>query len=117
MMTDKELNIEDLNDEEVDKAVDFLRNTADMGARFRAERQYLDNYSKSLKSILMKQFSDLPISAQEREAYAHPKYIAHLKAVKDAVFNDEKHRFLRSGAEVKISAWQSKQANIRALKI
>ena len=64
----------------------------------------------------MKQFTDLPISAQEREALAHPKYLAHLEELKKAVFNDENMRALRVGAEAKIEAWRTKQANIRAIK-
>jgi hypothetical protein len=106
-----------LNDDEIDKAVDYLRDTAEITARHKAERVYAEEYKKTLKAILMKQFTDLPISAQEREALAHPKYIAHLEELKKAVFNDENMRALRTGAEAKIEAWRTKQANIRAIKI
>tara|TARA_R100000773_G_scaffold44663_1_gene47070 strand:- start:7455 stop:7802 length:348 start_codon:yes stop_codon:yes gene_type:complete len=106
-----------LSDDEIDKAVDYLRDTAEITARHKAERVYAEEYKKTLKAILMKQFTDLPISAQEREALAHPKYIEHLEELKKAVFNDENMRALRTGAEAKIEAWRTKQANIRAIKI
>ena len=106
-----------LSDDEIDKAVDYLRNTAEITARHKAERVYAEEYKKTLKAILMKQFTDLPISAQEREAYAHNDYKKHLKALKEAVFLDEKMKFLRVSAEVKIEAWRTQQANIRSIKL
>ena len=74
-----------ITDEDIEKAVDFLKNTAEQSAKFRAERLYLDEYRKSLKALLMKQNLDLPISAQEREAYASPVYISHLESLKVAI--------------------------------
>ena len=106
-----------ITDEEIEKAVDWLRDNADDSAKSRAERIYIEEYRKSLKATLMKRFVDLPISAQEREAYAHPEYINHLKALKVAVEKDEKMRFLRVSAEAKIEAWRSMSANIRSIKI
>jgi|TARA_R110000796_G_scaffold171601_1_gene288662 hypothetical protein len=106
-----------ITDEDVDKAVDFLRNTAEQSAKYKAERVYLDEYRKSLKALLMKNHLDLPVSAQEREAYASPVYIQHLETLKVAIERDEKQRFLRVAAEAKIEAWRSMSANIRAIKI
>ena len=65
----------------------------------------------------MQKFKDLPISGQEREAYAHPDYINHLKALHTAVYNVEKLRFEKVHHEAKIEAWRTQQANIRAIKI
>ena len=106
-----------ITDEDVDKAVDFLRNTAEQSAKYKAERVYLDEYRKSLKALLMKNHLDLPVSAQEREAYASPVYIQHLETLKVAIERYEKQRFLRVAAEAKIEAWRSMSANIRAIKI
>ena len=74
--------IDFLSESEVDKAVEFLRDTADVSAKYRAERIYMEEYRKSLKAMLMKKFVDLPISAQEREARSHEDYIGHLKALR-----------------------------------
>ena len=65
----------------------------------------------------MKNHLDLPVSAQEREAYASPVYIQHLETLKVAIERDEKQRFLRVAAEAKIEVWRSMLANIRAIKI
>ena len=106
-----------ITDEDIEKAVDFLKNTAEQSAKYRAERLYLDEYRKSLKALLMKQNLDLPISAQEREAYASPVYIQHLETLKIAIERDEKQRFLRIHADAKIEAWRSMSANLRSIKL
>tara|TARA_R110000823_G_C15581897_1_gene463142 strand:+ start:227 stop:550 length:324 start_codon:yes stop_codon:yes gene_type:complete len=106
-----------ISDDEVQKSLDFLRDTADQSAKFKAERIYLEEYRKSLKALIMKQFTDLPVSAQEREAYASPRYQDHIKALQTAVFNDEKQKFLRVACEAKIEAWRSFSANHRSMKL
>jgi hypothetical protein len=55
----------------------------------------------------MKEHGDLPLGAQEREAYADPRYKAHLDAIREAVEEDEYHRWMMSAAEAKLSAWQT----------
>ncbi len=71
-----------IDEKEVEAAVDWLRDTANEAAQKRAERLYLDEYRKVLRAKLMKQHMDLPVSAQEREALADPKYEEHLQALK-----------------------------------
>jgi hypothetical protein len=106
-----------IDEKEVEAAVDWLRDTANEAAQKRAERLYLDEYRKVLRAKLMKQHMDLPVSAQEREALADPKYAEHLQALKTAIDEDEKMRFLRVAAEAKIEAWRSMNANHRAIKV
>jgi len=106
-----------ITEDDISKAVDFLRDTAENSAKYKAERVYLDEYRKSLKALLMKQHLDLPVSAQEREAYASPVYIQHLETLKTAIERDEKQRFLRVSAEAKIQAWQTMSANYRSIKL
>ena len=106
-----------IDEQEVEAAVDWLRDTAQEAAQKRAERLYLDEYRKVLRAKLMKQHMDLPVSAQEREALADPKYAEHLKALKIAINEDEKMRFLRVAAEAKIEDWRSMNANHRAIKV
>ena len=106
-----------INEQEVEAAVDWLRDTANEAAQKRAERLYLDEYRKVLRAKLMKQHMDLPVSAQEREALADPKYEEHLQALKIAIDEDERMRFLRVAAEAKIEAWRSMNANHRSIKV
>ena len=106
-----------ITDEEVEKAIDYLRDSAPQAAQSRANRLYLDEFRKSLKALIMKEHQHLPVGAQEREAYADERYQKHLQAMQSAIELDEKNRFMRVAAEAKIEAWRSFSANHRAIKI
>ena len=103
-----------ISDTEIDRALSYLRDTADACAKARAERLYLEDYSRVLKATIMAEHLAEPVNAQERYAYSDMRYRNHLEALKLAVFEDEKARFLRSAAEVKVEVWRSQQANLRA---
>jgi hypothetical protein len=106
-----------ITETEIEKALDYLRDNADAAARARAERIYMEEYRKVVKAQLMKEHDGIPISAQEREAYADPNYAAHLDALREAVFQDEKHRFLLEAAKAKCDAWRTQSATERAMKL
>lgn len=103
-----------ITDDEIELAVAYLRDSARAAAQARAERIYVEAFSKVLKAQLMTEHAELPVNAQEREAYSHEKYGAHLQALREAVLQDENFRFLREAASAKIEAWRTQQANHRA---
>ena len=103
-----------ISDNDIEKALDYLRNNAIPAAQARAERLYMEDFSKVVKSQLMNELITESIGAQERHAYSHIKYAQHLQAMKEAIAADEKHRFLMAAAEARIEAWRSMQANARA---
>jgi hypothetical protein len=98
-----------ISDEDIEKALEFLEAGAIAAAQARADRAYVEEYRSSLEALLMKEFDDGETSGviQRREARAHPTYRTHLTAIRDAVFEDEKLRFLREAKQAKISAWQT----------
>lgn len=106
-----------ISDEEIEKAIDYLRDNATEAAQARANRIYVEEYRKSLKAMIMKEHADIPVSAQEREAYSDKRYLSHLIALQQAVKEDEYRRFLRVAAEAKIEAWRTIQANHRSMKV
>lgn len=103
-----------IEDEHIEKALDFLRDNADEAAKARAERIYMEEFRKSLKAQIMSEHLAEALGAQERIAYADQRYLNHLAGLKQAVFLDERLRFLRGAAEAKIEAWRTMQANQRA---
>ena len=103
-----------IEDREIEKALDWLVANAVPASQARATRVYLDEYRKSLKASLMGQKSGEPLGSQERFAYSHPDYIKHLDALRTAIEQDEKFRWLLASAEAKIECWRSFQANQRA---
>ena len=102
-----------ITDEMVEAAVDYLRDSADSCAKKRAERLYLDEYTRALKSLIMSEHLAETLGAQERFAYGDIRYRNHLEALKVAIWEDEKGRFLRDAAAAKIEAWRTQQANER----
>jgi hypothetical protein len=96
-----------INPKDIEKALDFLRDSADEAAQNKANRIYIEEYRKSLKAQIMAEHTNLPGNAQEREAYADSRYIEHLEALKEAVFEDEKLRFLIEAAKAKVSVFQT----------
>jgi len=106
-----------ITDDEIDKALDYLRDNARDAAQARAERIYVEEYRKTLKAQLMKEHGQMSAVLQEREAYSDPRYEQHLDAIREAVRLDEFHRFMRIAAEAKIEAWRTASSNERAIKI
>lgn len=104
-----------VKDEDVEEAIKYLSENADAAAKAIADLEYLEAYRQSLKAMLMKQSAESSAAAQERDAYAHPNYIAHLVAIRTAVENAERHKFLLAAKRAIISAWQTQKANHRVL--
>lgn len=105
-----------ITDEEIDKALDFLRDNARDAAQSKADRVYVEEYRKTLKAQLMKEHGGLSAVLQEREAYSDPRYVQHLEAIRDAVRADEYNRYMRVAAEAKIEAWRTQSSNIRGME-
>lgn len=107
-----------ITEQDVEKALDYLRDQASAAAMARANREYVEAFRKTIKAQLMQESANIangtmPIGIQERNAYADARYIAHLDAIREAVEADEKHRFLMSAAQARIDAWQTQSANER----
>jgi hypothetical protein len=102
-----------INEDDIERAVNWLAANASAAAKARAEREYMSEFRKSLKAKLMQEFSDKPLAAAERDAYASDRYIEHLDAYRTAIEIDEKMRWLQAAAEAKLSAWQSQMRSLR----
>lgn len=102
-----------ITDEQVQEAFDRLRFGATKAAQAKANRLYLTEYRKVLKSEGMKNHLDLPLAGQEREAYASPAYKAHLLAMKEAIEQDELFTWQMVRARAVIEAWRTASANQR----
>ncbi len=106
-----------ISNDEVEKAVDYLSRNAREAAQARADRIYMDEFKKVLKAQIMSEHNALAVNAREQYAYADPRYLKHLEAMRDAVFQDERHRFLREAASATLEAWRTQSATERAMKL
>ena len=105
-----------ITEEEVNKALEWLVSVADKAAEARSHRQYLEDFSRSLKAELMSEHIDEPVNAQERHAYADGRYKTHLEGLKVAIKEDERYRWLHSTALAKIDVYRTQQANLRGVR-
>lgn len=100
--------------DDVEKAVDWLRDNAVSAAKARAERIYMESYVKTVLAQESQKVQAPSAAAQERDGRTRPAYLAALQALKEAVEADEMHRFLRDAASAKIEAWRTFEATRRA---
>ena len=107
-----------LDDYEINifKTLDFIRDHATAYAKAKSERIYLEEYRKTKKALCMKDAEvsgTNAISAQERDAYAHPDYLVVIEGLREAVHEEERLRWLIIAAQAKIEVWRSLSANKR----
>ena len=98
---------------DIEKAIDFLRDSSIEAAQATANRQHLEKFTNTIKSLIMSEHLAEPVNAQERYAHADMRYKNHLEGLKVAIFEDERFRNLRDAAEAKIRAWQTMCSNER----
>lgn len=103
-----------VDDDQAQRALDCLIANAGKAAKARAERVYLEEFRKTIKSLQMQKYEGLAIGIQERNAYASAEYQQHLQALKEAVQADEKCRWSMVAAQATLDAWRTQQANRRS---
>ena len=104
-----------IDDDKVHDALEYLRTNAPAAAQARAHKIYMEEFRKTVQAQAMARFNNLPVNAQEREAYRSEEYRAHLDALKDAVYQDELNRWGMVAATSVIEAWRTQNANQRGM--
>jgi len=100
------------------EAVDFLIEQSKPYAKAKSERVYMEEYRKTIKAQLMieaERMGHKTAVTQEREAYSSPEYEAHLQALKEAVENEERLRWMMIAAQERIAVWRSQEASNRTI--
>ena len=99
-------------------AVDYILKNREVYAQAKAKRIYLEEFRKSKKALLMKDALTKGIeaaNAQEREAYAHPEYVALLQGLAAAIEQEETIKWGMEAARMRCDIWRTEQANERTL--
>lgn len=96
------------------KALDFIRDNAEPYAQAKANVVYMTEFRKTIKASLMASTSEKTESAKQTFAYSHPQYKEHLLALKQAIAEAERLRWLMIAAEAKIEVWRSLESTARA---
>lgn len=102
---------------DIEELIERFRQLADRYGPARANREYLDEYKKSMLAMLMKDAERNGFNsgvAQEREARASEAYLKLLDDLKTAVMEEEKIRYHLKAVELEIEIYRTKSANERA---
>lgn len=84
-------------------------------AQAKAEVEYMTEYRKSLKSLLMQRSLQSSAALKEADAYSEEEYLNHLEAFKIAVENYETLRWQMVTAQAAIDVWRSLNASNRTM--
>jgi len=105
-------------DRDPNEAVDYLISKAGAYAEAESNKVYMEELRKTIKAECMKEAEMIghkTAAMQEREAYASPKYKAHLLALQEAVQRREEARWMMIAAQERINVWRSQNASNRGL--
>lgn len=106
-----------ISDNDVERALDFLRDSAPLIAAAVAEQARAHNMLKHTKALAMKASGEKSAAAQEREAYASEIYVEAVDNEFEATKRAAELKAQREAASAKIEAWRSASANFRAMNL
>jgi len=87
-------------------AIEYIWDNAPAYAKAKGELAQLEAFKSSLKAILMKKSGESTVTAQEREAYAHPDYQNHCHAIGQATEKVELLKWRLTSAQLRFDAWK-----------
>jgi hypothetical protein len=102
-----------MNEDQAQKAIDYIRDSAPAFAKAKAERTYIENALKSKKAVLMADSDASSLGAKEMYAYAHPDYMTLLHGLKAAVAIEEELKWMMEAAKLRFEHWKTEQFNNR----
>lgn len=102
-----------IDESDVEKAVDYLRTSAQASGQARGRMAYCDAHLRRVKSLVMleKQGS---LGEREAQAYASDDYKGALEQLEDATADYETIRAKREAAQYAIEVWRSQQSARKA---
>ena len=102
-----------ITDQDVEKALMYIRTEAVTHAQAKASRIQIDNFRKSKKGMLMGDCDEGTMAAKEAWAYAHPEYVELLKGLEAAVTIEEELLWKMRAAQLTVEVYRTQQANNR----
>jgi hypothetical protein len=98
-----------MDQERFEKALHFMKDSASKYAEAKATSEYLKEFRKSKKAMLINQAEiDGRKTQQERESYAysHQEYLDLLEGLRVSICECERLRLLVKAAELQIESWR-----------
>ncbi len=105
-----------VSDGEVEKALNFLRDSAQETGEARGRLAKAGHMIKHVEALLTLASDQKSVEAKKCEAKTSQRWIDAVDEERDATIEWEKLKALREAADAKIRAWQSESANFRGLR-
>lgn len=103
-----------ITDDQVEAALDYLRDTAKPAAVARAQARTLEKYMGVVEAQQKGLTRGLSNASAQDVARASPEYKAALEGWNEAVRRDCEFTMLREAASARIEAWRTMSSNERA---
>ena len=94
------------------KCVAYIMENAPKFAQAKAERVFIENFLRTVKSRLM-QNEEGTLGNKEAYAYAHPEYEAQLRGLKEATEKEENLKFMLLAAQMRFDTWKTQEYSKR----
>jgi hypothetical protein len=91
-----------------ERAIKYIVENAPLYAQAKANRVFVENYLRTVKSRLMNEETGT-LGNKEAYAYAHADYVVQLEALKVATEEEERLRYMLSAAQAKIEIWKTQE--------
>jgi hypothetical protein len=95
------------------KCVAYIMENAPKFAQAKAERVFIENYLRTVKSRLMNK-EDGTLGNKEAYAYAHADYEEQLKGLRAATEKEESLKFMLVAAQMRFDTWKTQEYSKRA---
>ena len=103
-----------VSEQEAQRAIDYIRDSAPKFAQAKAERVYIENYLKVVKAKEMSNSDKKTLGDREMDAYMSMDYEAQLQAMRDAVAIEEELKYRMEAAKLRFEHWRVEQFNQRS---
>lgn len=104
-----------ISDDAAEKAVDFLRESAEKAAEARGNVVLLEQMLKVTRARLKSLSTVKTDSGREDEAMSSPEYLEIVKGYQAAVEADSLYRMKREAAIARLECFRTQQANLRGM--
>ena len=106
-----------VGDDEVDKALDWLRDSAADLGEAKARTVRAGHMLKHIEALMMKASEERSAEGRKADARCSDRYVEAMEEDALAAGEYEKMRALREAAALKIEAWRTESSNYRSMKI
>lgn len=104
-----------ISEADIEKAVDYLRDTAEPAGVARAQAEHLDEMRQVVLARIASRMNEGSETAKDRQARATVEYQEFLEGLRAAREADYTFRNHRASALAKIDAWRSQEASRRGV--